>query len=886
MTRFRVAVMLWLVFLCGTAFACSLPAEPSAAVVPDTSDPDYAKIKYVEEGGSFYFLLPENTNVKLRIVWDPYDHNGGNLQDKYDWVARSDKGNVPGDPYAPVTLGRKYFPLSAMAAFFQVSGNRNSIVEAFNRSVGSPPNNTFQSDSGMGPSFMLRNSFVKPGQGGKITIFNDQRAPGYPDASLLCSPSGDEVDVDELDSTLPNDGSAFTSKTSAAVEFSRNGKDYQRMVEYSIGKAGLYLSELSIALTTLHNEDYKAYIVAGEPNVWQEDTIPIIPENSEGGVGNSTGEIEMTFHTPNVGAAAPTKLKVNCPAAGFEVTNLFWCWEEKVTTKVASDTDNDGDTDSFVDDPADPVCTNAQPIKCSVGLKIVITKPAASNGYTAFKVYATQPPIASKLTLTEPDKVYKVAENGVTVPFSMDVYGSDPFADKPVSGMTGKDGTVIKHNVDEMKSSVKFFMSYPVYDFKSTGGLGVSDFYDVAKVNLGLMDFDSRTTPTWKGSYYEPKWVWRKADSVSITSANFQKLTADGSTLWGGGKWTIAGNAVFNVPGPQHFSTEGGGKSLGYEAHGAEYPAADKPDAEKLWKVCAVAADTSGHNCMYYSDMVSGADGTTARPSAGMELEDGVVVPADPGTVMKIAYDQEPPLATKIPSDIPHSGSEYTWQKYQTLKCNDDNTPPEIQVIVFDTRNNRYHIFGTKAGGDDKLSSPDYAAYQAANPYSTTDNGAITGGLSFTNYDQTLYDKFLNDPAGGLSTVGGSCPAGSGFVCQANTRLIFYIRAWDNMNTFNGAKTFGVQEVTYSVADFFATGADTPPSGGGTYDPVDLMQNPPVWQFRAPNVNGGSPESGKDCSLTVTAKDFNGATRTLTLKVFVLAHDLTIRSLEEKRNRN
>lgn len=896
-----------LLFIGGTAVACELPAEPVAAIVPLASELDDGsgdgKVRIVNNpDGTFEFLVPDNTQINMRIAWDPYDHNGGRLQGKYDWVARPDKGNIPVDTSLPVITDSNgphgYFPLEKMAQFFTVTGNRGSIMEAFNRSVGNTPSNQFMAASGMTPKMMLANAFVKPGQQGKISILDGQQTTEYPAVSTFCSPSGADLEMDQINPVLPNDGSEFSPKSDSR-DYDKDSKKYRKLCQYLYGTSGMYMGELNIGLTTLKNEDYKAYIVAGEPNVWMGSTLPILPEGSNGGVGNTTGEISIKFPTPTLGATEPIKLKVNAPSAGFEITNLFWCWEEQVETKVASDTDDDGVLDTYIHDSADPEC-GIRRLKCSVGLKVTVVKPASGSGFSAFRVYNTRQPIASRLEVgTPPDytatPTFTCGESGISVPFRMTVYGSDPFANISLLPRVDSFGNTIdlKHDVPGMLNSVKLFISYPVYTFKPASGIEVNDFYNLQKVNLGLMDFEDPKAPRWKGTYYEQKWVWMPANSVTITAANMATLEADGSTALGGAAWTIEGTAVFNVPVPQHFSNDGSGKSLYYKAHTpeAEYPAPGNPAVEKLWKIFAITQDTSGFKSESYDAVVAAIDPATVRESAGQVLDSGVVLPDVPATVLKKAYNQSPPLETRIPSDIPMAGGEYAWQKYAYLACTDDNTPPEIELILFDTRNNRYHIFGTKAGGDGKIadSSPSFSAYQQSSPapYSSADNTLIDNALKFEAYEEALYARFIDTlQAGGASAITETALAGNGFVCQANTRLIFYIRAWDNMNTFSDTKHFGVEKISYEVKDENKASADTPPSvADAAYDPQDLMQNPPVWQFRAPNVSGGAPD-GKECSITVKAKDYSGAERTLVLKVFVVGNDLTIRSLEEKRNRN
>ncbi len=885
----------------GAVVACELPAEPTAAVIPSTAEMEDKGIGIVTKpDGSYYFLVPDNQEISMNILWDPFDHNGSKNRSKYDYVWKPDYGNIPVDNSFPSQDDAGFFPLSAMTSFFTVQGNRRDINEAFGRSTGeTAPENTFLPDNGLKPSELLIQGFVKGDNQATVDIV-DEQCSVYPNVSNVSPPSGSSLNVldGDTDSILPNDWDVYTPKTFTSPIYEKGSRSYRKIATFKRGSAGLFVGDLHIGMTTLKNEDYKAYIVdeADRPKVWLgDDALPLLPDGAtEGGVGNQTGEITVKFPTPTLGATNPIKVKVICPPAGFEITNLFWAWEEDLKVEVASDTDGDGAFDLFYIDSADSE-SGERTIKCSVGLKVVVNKISNSAGFTAFHVYNTRPPIASKLEVTSTTP-YNTGGSSVSVPFSMKIYGSDPFADKTVppelAVKRGEESISITHDAGELKNSIKLFMSYPVYTFfKPSAVLGVNDLDQMDKMNLGLIGYDSTSTvaePKWKGMYYEQKWVWLPG-TVTANAPTFATLNADGEDTLGGGVWTITGTAQFNVPVPQHFANSGSGKSNSYTAHELSYPAPDSPDVEKLWKLFAVAKDASGFKSTSYDDVVSAVDPATARDSAGQVLDTGVVLPSDPATIIKTAYDHSPPLETRIPDDIPVTGDEYTWQKYEYLKCA-DTTPPEIELIVFDTRNNLYHIFGTNAGGDGKIadSNPSFSAYQAANPYSATDNTAITNGLKFETFDGTLYDRFIDkEKKGGASALNSADGiAGKGFVCQANTRLVFYIRAWDNINTFSETDRFGVDKISYTVRDDNKASADTPPDKTNiTYDPQDLMQNPPFWQFRAPNVSGGSPD-GKEYSLTVKATDFAGKQRELILKIYAVGSDLNIRSLEEKRQRN
>jgi hypothetical protein len=225
-----------------------------------------------------------------------------------------------------------------------------------------------------------------------------------------------------------------------------------------------------------------------------------------------------------------------------------------------------------------------------------------------------------------------------------------------------------------------------------------------------------------------------------------------------------------------------------------------------------------------------------------------------------------------------------------------------------DTRNNMYHIFGSKAGGAGKYS--DFGkkkefSYLGKDLYSVADHTLYQDAYQFTTFPASpreVYDKFLG--AGGaiesVDMAQETSMANNMFLCQKSTRLAFYIRAFDNINTFNTItpNTFGVKTLKYTLTDGPGAGGvandpDQLPHNGQEklYNPGELWGKPPVWQFRAPNCSEpenppDASDASKKISLEIEAKDVAGNATKMEINFAVSDSNLTIRSLEERRKRS
>lgn len=90
MTAKYYALVLAFILTLPGLFACSLPAEPCAAIVPLNATSNGMEL--VTEGGNkFFYIVPQGTSASFKVVWDPAAHNTGRglESEKYEWCRKS-----------------------------------------------------------------------------------------------------------------------------------------------------------------------------------------------------------------------------------------------------------------------------------------------------------------------------------------------------------------------------------------------------------------------------------------------------------------------------------------------------------------------------------------------------------------------------------------------------------------------------------------------------------------------------------------------------------------------------------------------------------------------------------------------------------------------------
>lgn len=822
-------------------FGCELPAHPSAAAIPALGTPGAI---LVEEGNSFYYLMPEGANARMKIVWDPAMHNrpSGLNADEYQGIV---KEGIARDPEVPEINGAGFFKLEAMSAFFKAKGNRGDIKEAFARESGADLSKDFVPDMALGPYAGL-SQFAKADNEQEFSIIGGN-APGYGGTPSV-SPGSitDEKVTVAVNTALPStrwhdDNSSITleNDTNVAGNFFNGGDGLK--IKYH--DCGIYMQNLDIKVTQIEPQKYKAYI-DGNNKAAQIHTE---------GIGNSpeTGapgpEFNLTFSTPTISDSKTEsiiKIKVESPPAGYELTNLFWVWEEDVYKYKEKDIpvlDASG-TQVLNPDGSPKVITKKfyQVIttgkKCSTGLKLVVYKPAKSQGFSAFRVYDTHGPIASNLVL---DKTSFDEANSTAIGFTLDIVDSNPFAHLTFSENTkGKD---LSQNIGKM--GLEIFYTYPTYHYIEAAAPSFASLN-----NHGLADLSAPagTTPSFTTYKHETKWFWKAAETTVSNIVQLQELkNGDGKII--GSISRISGNLVIKNPKPWH-----------------EYS-----DGPPKFAIFAMTKDTAGKSSMIYSGVVGPLKANVNTPNEKANLTEARTYAFNPADGQDIPCNDGPTNKDDLLAKTTWA-EKAEWQKLNYLEAT-DNIGPEIQVIVFDTRTNRYHVFGTKKNVAYEMSKSankalnDYAAL--AEPPYLNKKIDIDSKHEFTNLANLddLFMKYLQGP-NAVSTV--SDDTNIGFVCQKNSRLLFYGRAFDNDGYMDGDG--GITAFSMALNDKYETKNE------------GIMLKPIEHVFRYENVAAGAVSP---YVLTINATDKKNNSRKLLLNIGVMGRTLEIRTLEERRDR-
>jgi hypothetical protein len=709
--------------------------------------------------------------------------------------------------------------------------------------------------------------------------------------------------------------------------------------------------------------------------------------SGEGGGNKVNGEscFFTRFDVPTLGADGEgtllagkgfNKIRVYGPGAEYAFKKIWWCWEEikQEYCKKMVDSDGDGteDTETWEE-------IKKEDIYCSVDLHISAERPGPVSGFTGIQVFDCQPPIVSDLEIPLPSgKVSHGSCGGLfgdngALDFTLRVIDNNPNGNSVVGLFRAKfdgDEKEISQDPKNIRDGLKIFYSYPVYDFKVKSNIRLPDLEHADKSNVGLLNFAVADTPVFEGLYFEPKWVWKEAeildrDTLTITNeplkadpdATYPPIPNSGGAhpdLIGGIVYTISGKFRIPQAAPWHFANVCADEanidaiskiySVVSESGEARYPtndeAPDKTKPEQLIKVFAVVTDSMSANafnnkCTGYSSFVK-EDGTlnfnpsVANLSAGQSLTDAVDFTQPTPTPLKTAITNKPPLLASIQDKLgdkfanlgTDEAPELLWQKYAHLKV-EDKVPPEIQVLIFDTRTNRIHNFANPTVGDSKLvlqaqdgnellpgfkkkmalAGLDHQSFsylftsQSAIPYSTTDAENLTkqefsDGKVHSGLELELFNAFADEfKSGGVNMLSPENTF-KRFVCQKNTRLVFFIRAWDNLNTFSTTGKMGVKTISYQIVDNASVLTANPYSEpiSMDYDPGELYRQPPFRNFSGPNCFKDTDgkyylDTGKECAVVIKATDFGGNEAVMKIELGILDSDMTVRSLEERRFR-
>lgn len=975
----------------GIVHACELPAHPNAAAMPvgitlrgsnteqKVSDCNAVKLIQGTNDASFYYLIPEGSKVKLRIVWDPVVHNNPSPVDSADFKYKAEQYDyvysaelkIKEDTDIGKIGGYYFFPLQAMSEYFTLSGNRKDAKEAFSREYGTTGSDEIIPDAaGVGPSNIFQASFATKGTGdtdfGFSIVGGSNKA--YPDEPLIAATKANDMEgIDGINEYLPgphrvfkddkrdiflledgkvklvNRGAPLTKPTwnYAAVD-----DESDTIVYYLLGKSGVDMSDMDFGLQPPEPKNYRAYIVENDNKKQiHVEGIGYDPKADDAARGNgSDSSFYVTFTTPSIGGDETTKtednarvkIMVNSPPAGYKLTNLFWVWEEqtyKRKTKgkfeLAEDSekpsnmptdddesddekeaDKDKDKDKDEEDSEDkkkdddkeeekPASSNKIVIdasdekyfvyeksgavrKCSVGLSIVVCKISDGIGHADYKIYDDCGPVTSNLQVfgvegNSESKYFEEDGNTTNATskfnFSIDLIDSNPYFAKDIIAESVEKldkNRDIGQNKEKM--DLTFFYNYPVYDYNILEKNSVDALKGVGLVDFPKTNKDGKDSK-FNGYTHSTKWYWHEAESVEITSIECSKeIRADSASdpdqRLIGSVNTVKGTFEIKNPKPWH------------ESAGAE---------GKDFTVFAMFKDTAGNTHITEVFNYTPKKSESAKPENIREKnyamdptkETVAEIPANDDTNGKDA----PHFAQDLGQQASWDGKY--WQSVSHLEC-DDTTAPEIQVIVLDTRTNRYHIFGTSENTAAALhkmkvrnNDTTYAGLKVEEVPYINKNTAISNSYLYDvkpSDVETLFTTYLQgqgDKKEAVSTVMDTANK-NGFVCQKNSRLIFYPRAFDNIGYMDTTKNCGVQS-------FKATLYDTNSPARFDGKSVTSMETPIENVFRQENVDAGNNVT--PYVLKVEATDYSNNTREFYLNIAVTGRTLDIRTLEEKRER-
>ncbi|MBQ2592591.1 MAG: hypothetical protein II567_04825 [Candidatus Riflebacteria bacterium] len=984
----RTAMACFCLLLAGNGInACELPAHPNAAAMPVSITPkggseipikdagNIVKLISEKDTGNFYYLIPEGSKVKMKIVWDPLCHNSGATgkdfdykKEQYDYLNDGHIKGVNPDPEVQAAGGYNFFPLSAMSEFFKVSGNRNDIEEAFSRETGFTKSEEIVLDEmSLGPGLLFEKCFAKGGEDLSIEIIK-QTTSSYTDTeSAAISPKFSTFfESKEISDALPGTHKNFRLKDgndNKKIYILDNKKlklqktkddeigfsaamidDSEDLVVYS--NSGIEMKGIKIGLTAPEPKDYTAYIEKNSngKEIYTEG-IGYDPKAPDAANGGKEGYFDVTFTTPSIDGNgneddAVLKIKVESKPAGYKMENMFWVWEEqyyervKPTEKLEVEGDSSLKEIDFTDsDNADKYYVYKKKDKlkkCSVQTLVTVKKGQDGIGYAGYKIYDNCGPISTNLVLLDENHSFAETEGKAeksTFKYRINLLDSNPFIDKQInakieyvngniSGELTPSGD-LSQNTDKME--VTFFYSYPVYEYETKKIKSIDELK-----GCGLVDFDDNKEDGHESSFktYNHKigWYWKRAVDVKVDSIKLDTQIQADSALDSarrliGSISTIEGTFTIDNPKPWHVTDS--------------YPKNSNEEDFSNFAVFAVLKDTAGNSHITeiltkepkdpknpyptYADFPKYVSDKFVNDFANKKQES-----ADPENTSKSKFAVSPitlPATnenTRYNSQIGNKNSEIlanlsgstspylvddlknqanwdtsVWQQVAYLKS-EDKTAPEIQVIVLDTRTNRYHIFGTKvnvaAGWNRFLNTDtnvenDYASKINDVPY-IGKNEAISKTYYYTglNNINDLYETYLKGDASGnaVSTVKEDLNK-NGFVCQKGTRLVFYVHAFDNIGYNDTTKPLaGLNSLKYKFIDY---------SGKVVKD--DSVGDGFEYVFRQENFdkNGSLKDGFSPYKLIVEADDEVDNHREFELDIGVIGRTLDIRTLEEKRER-
>ncbi|MBF0545089.1 MAG: hypothetical protein HQM08_11670 [Candidatus Riflebacteria bacterium] len=918
---FILVLVLIFSFTHGEAIACDLPAEPAAgAVPPSTENFSIHNSSYLQ-----YYFLPSGSPLRLNILWDPYCHgyHGEHNYSKYMGVSQK-YSRLPNYYFLD---GYGFFSPYSMIDFFHATGNRNDQAEAVGRALGHLAGFPYEyyptSDD---PETVYWTAFVSapaerqaPITDLRIDIYGNQHAGAYSNESLLYPYSTQFEDTSgtpynganalgglptshpRLNDILPNPESPKSPQ-----DIISGGR--RRQVHFI--DAALYLNgSFQIGVSNPGIESYEAFVY---PDSHYPTEPPAKVRANLTVVDRANGGYNLDMPVPNTGGDR-IYAGVHCPGSGYEAKNGFWAWREEVHEWVASSNPSIPWVNPFNSRSTFP---NVYISNCSVRTDVIMTKGSTAEGLLGFYAYDSKPPVSSKFELTGPMPVG--GQPVVNVPFKVTFVDNHPYGDKPFEAtFSGGGETYVAGNrlpsnyeqkMDNVKNNLAIYYYYPTMNSFKYSFDKIEDLAALPPLENLVYKDQSHRQPNAGGvggfevTYLKPDWSWKKA-SIDQASLNIQTQIIQVEGKDEGMLWTVTGKMSFDSSAqaaPAYFATnkaDGTALDADKQIYSVSFPSSGLTNFPhegitssfgNIFKIYAVFSDSAGNLCTNYNELSAKLNRKDSNPTEevlGYDNGSAFVPVKTDASYNANLVAQADSLIT--PSTRDGTSNNFFLQKYSYFPIKDgvndtslpetekDKNRPRIQVIVCDTRNNRYHLLGSEI--------PDSQSYRYEY-YSENDW-------------QNLYKIFFNDPNGAAQLMEKYDPGNPlkkpAFVSQPQSRFMFYIRAWDNLMTFKQPHQ-GINKINVEIKDFSATQTelDQAVSAWANLSPFDYtktINSPVVWQFREantePNGSGGYREiAGKECSLTVKAEDFTGNSQTMFVKFVILSTgNIDIRTLEEKR---
>lgn len=219
------------------------------------------------------------------------------------------------------------------------------------------------------------------------------------------------------------------------------------------------------------------------------------------------------------------------------------------------------------------------------------------------------------------------------------------------------------------KLGIEVFYTYPTYHYEMVDAPSFASLK-----NHGLADLAnvSGNSPSFKTYQHTTQWYWKRAVTTVSNITKVSDIEKDGKLAGSINK--ISGQITIPNPKPWHQYSAGAPK----------------------FAIFAMAKDTGGRPCKLYEGIVPGLIANVNTPNDNAELTTTAEYAFNPS-------DHSPIPVTDGPQNLAEVKAAATWiskSEWQALNylSAEDDIGPEIQVFVFDTRTNRYNVFGTKRG--------------------------------------------------------------------------------------------------------------------------------------------------------------------------------------------